>query len=129
MAARSTPKTTRAGETESCDGRLGGLQHETASASKKRFHIRDRQRGARKFDVVALLQELRKQQAVTCEGLIRALQQRLQELLGGPLRCDDVEPLLDVLSYHLGCSGPEFPRRGRTHQGPGTFQTLQGLFR
>src|SRR5580692_802830 len=96
------PKTIRAAETESCDRRLGGLQHETASTSKKRFHIRDRQRGARKLDEIALLQEFRKQRAVTRERFIRALQQRLQELLGGALRGDDVEPLLDVVSNHLG---------------------------
>ena len=110
-------------------GGLAGLQHETASASEQRLHIRDRQRVAREFDEVALLQELREQRAVTRERFIRALQQRLQEFLGGPLRRDDVEALLDVVSYRLGCRDPEFPRRGRTHQRPGALQPLQGLFR
>ncbi len=109
--------------------RLAGLQHETASALEERFHIRDRQRGPRKFDEVALLQKLRQQRAVTRERFIRALQQRLQELLGGSLCCDDVEALLDVVSDHLGCGDAEFPRRGGTHQRSGVFQALQGLLR
>ena len=82
------PKTTRVEETESCGGRLAGLQHETASALEERFHIRDRQRGPCEFDEVALLQELRKQRAVTRERFIRALQQSLQKFLGGSLRRD-----------------------------------------
>src|SRR5215472_10757467 len=122
------PRTTRDEETESCDGRLAGLQHETSSALQKRFHVRDRQGGPGEFDEVALLQELREQRAVTRECLVRALHQSLQKLLGRSLSCDDCEALLDVVAYHLGCSDPEFPRRGRLHQSFGTLQALERLF-
>src|ERR1700733_6038061 len=105
------PKTSRAEETESCDGRLAGIQYETASASEKRFHIRDRERVPCEFNEVALLQKLREQRAVTRERFIRTLQQSLQEFFGRSLRGDDVEPLLDVVSYQLGCSDPECPSR------------------
>ena len=71
------PKTTRDEETESCDSRLAGLQHETSCALEKRFHVRDRQGGPGKFDEVALLQELR---ADAGPASLETVQQELDKL-------------------------------------------------
>src|SRR6185312_16941122 len=86
-------------------------------------------RCARELDEVALLQELREERAVTGECRIRALQERLQKLLRGPLSRDDFKALLDVVAYHLGRGNPEFPRRSRLHQWLRTLQELERLFR